>query len=258
MSRTEQNEVQNEIRKAEKRGRRKGFFARIRSFFIGALCGIIIITGISAYMSGLSFVHTFKSFFHRDSDAAGHELTLDNWGFFGYKTADFADAILGREEKLAKLEVYSREVSDVSALTQAGFAKIKAFSKYQYITFHGTAVYTVNLKGLTAESFSLDKENKVLTMTVPDVVLEPINIPSENIEVGEVEKNSVFAFGDIKLKAEEQAKVETEAKKHMELQLEKDNVAEAARAAAEHAIWEIYQPVVNGVSSRYTLKVVFE
>ncbi len=251
------DDMKKAVKKAEKRGKRKGFFARIRSFFIGVLVGILIITGVSAYLSGLSFIHTFKSFFTRETAVEGHDMTLGNWGFFGYKTADFADAILGDEKELTKLEVYSREVTDVATLTQAGFAKIKAFSKYQYITYHGTATYTVDLSGLTIDNFELDKENKLLIMKVPDVVLEPLNIPSENIEFGEVEKNSIFAFGDIKVTPEQQAEVETEAKKRMEIKLTQEDVAEEARSSAEHALWEIYQPIVNGVSGKYMLKVMF-
>lgn len=257
MSRVEENHVQAEIKKAEKRGKRKGFFARIRSFFIGILVGVLIITSAAAYTSGHSFINSFKTFFTRDASVENHGLTLDNWGFFGYKTADFADAILGHEENLAKLEVYSQEVSDVATITQAGFAKIKAFSKYQFITYHGTAIYTVDLQGLTIDNFSLDKETKTLTLTVPDVVLEPINIPSENIEFGEVEKSTFLAFGDIKLTPEQQANIETEAKKKMEVKLAEEQVVDSARLAAQHAIWELYQPIVSNIAPKYKLEIVF-
>ena len=38
--------------------------------------------------------------------------------------------------------------------------------------------------------------------------------------------------------------------------LTEDNAAADARAAAEHSIWEIFQPVISGVSSEYRLQVV--
>ena len=164
--------------------------------------------------------------------------------------------MLGDEEQLKKLEVYSREVSDVATLTQAGLFKIKAFSKYQLITYNGKAIYTVDLSGLTADDITLDEETKTVTMKVPAPVLEPINIPSESIQFGDVEKEA-FAFGNIKLTPEQQAEVETQAKERMLQKLEEENVIEDARMAAEHSIWEIFQPMISNLSSKYTLKVEF-
>ena len=40
--------------------------------------------------------------------------------------------------------------------------------------------------------------------------------------------------------------------------LEADNVIKDARVAAEHSIWEIFQPVISNLSSKYTLKVEFK
>ena len=143
-------------------------------------------------------------------------------------------------------------------LTQAGLFKIKAFSKYQYITYNGKAVYTVDLSGLTADDITLDEETKVVTMKVPAPQLEPINIPSEEIQVGDVQHETVFSFGDIKLTPEQQNEVETAAKAKMTEKLESENVIEDARAAAEHSIWEIFQPMISALSSKYTLKVEFK
>ena len=165
--------------------------------------------------------------------------------------------MLGDEEQLKKLEVYSREISDVATLTQTGLFNIKAFSKYQLITYNGKAIYTVDLSGLTADDITLDEETKTVTMKVPAPVLEPINIPSESIQFGEVETEA-FAFGNIKLTPEQQAEVETQAKERMLQKLEDENVAEDARMAAEHSIWEIFQPIISNLSSKYTLKVEFK
>ena len=257
MSRTENNDIQNEIRAAEKRGRRRGRFARIRSFFVGILCGFLILTLVTSYMHGMKALDTFKMFFTRDAAVEDHDLTLENHGIFGYTAADFAEAVLGKDQELKKLEVYSIEVSDVATITDAGLFRIKAFSKYQYITYHGTAVYTVDLSGLGKDDITLDEKTKTVTLTVPAVMLEPINIPSEQIEFGDVKRNSVFAFGDIKLNAENQAKIETEAKNRMLEKLETDNVAADAAKAAEHSIWEIFQPVITGVSPQYKLRIEF-
>ena len=251
------NELKHELKKAENRGRRKGWFARIRTFIVGIIVGMLILTLFTAYMHGLAVKDTFKALFTTETAVEDHDLTLINHRIFGYKVADFAEAILGDEEQLKKLEVYSREVSDVVTLTQAGLFKIKAFSKYQLITYNGKAVYTVDLSGLKADDITLDEETKTVTMKVPEPQLEPINIPSENIQFGEVEKEA-FAFGNIKLTPEQQAEVETQAKARMLEKIEAENVIEDAKAAAERSIWEIFQPMISNLSSKYKLKVEFK
>ncbi len=257
MSEMNDNEMKHALKKAERKGRRKGWFARIRTFFVGILAGMLILTLFTAYMHGLKVKDTFKALFTSETAVEDHDFTLINHRIFGYKAADFAEAVLGDEEQLKKLEVYSREVSDVATLTQAGLFKIKAFSKYQVITYNGKAIYTVDLSGLTADDITLDEETKTVTMKVPEPQLEPINIPSEDIQFGEVEKQA-FAFGNIKLTPEQQAEVETQAKARMLDKLEAENVVEEAKAAAQHSIWEIFQPMISNLSSKYTLKVEFK
>ena len=250
-------DMNKEIKKAERRGKRKGFLKRIAAFFTGILVGMLLLTGIHAYMHGKSVVDTVKSFFVLEESAEGHDLTLRKVRFFGYKAADFEEAILGDSEELAKLEVYSREVSDVATLTQTGLGNIEAFSKYQYITYNGKATYTVDLGKLTKDNIIVNTKEKSVTIKVPRPVLEPINIPSENIEFGEVERKSIFAFGDIKLTPEEQAKVETEAKKKMEEKLKEDNILETADRFAKLTVWEMYSPIIKGVGKDCSLEVEF-
>lgn len=257
MGENNDKDMKQELRKAERKGRRKGWFARIRTFFVGIIVGMLILTTFTAYMHGLAVKDAFRALFTTETAVEDRDLTLINHRIFGYKAADFAEAVLGDEEQLKKLEVYSRDVSDVSTLTQAGLFKIKAFSKYQLITYNGKAIYTVDLSGLKADDITLDEETKTVTIKVPAPVLEPINIPSENIQFGEVEKEA-FAFGNIKLTPEQQAEVETQAKERMLQKLEDEKVIEDAKIAAEHSIWEIFQPVIANLSSRYKLKIEFK
>lgn len=245
-----------DVEKAAKRGAKRGSRAGgFKMFLIGLVCGIVImaVAGgalIKSHMSG-------KSLFEQEGDVEGYDLTLENNGILGFTAVNFAEAILGERKQLKKIEVYSVEVSDVATITDAGFAKLKIFSKYQYITYNGTAIYTVDLSNLSKDNIVLDEDNKTVIMTIPSVKLEPINIPSEDISVGDVERGSVLALGKIKMTAEDTKKIETEAKNRMLEKLEEDNVIEDARTVAQASIWEIFQPVVSGVSPEYTLEVRF-
>ena len=95
-------------------------------------------------------------------------------------------------------------------------------------------------------------------MKVPAPQLEPINVPSDDIQIGDVQHETVFAFGDIKVTPEQQTEVETAARDRMVQKLEEEKVIEDAKLAAEYSIWEIFQPMISNLSSKYTLKVEFK
>ena len=140
MGETNDNEMKHALKQAERRGRRKGWFARIRTFIVGVIIGMLLLTAFTAYMHGLAVKDAFRALFTTETAVEDRDLTLINHRIFGYKAADFAEAVLGDKEQLKKLEVYSREISDVATLTQTGLFNIKAFSKNQLITYNGKAV----------------------------------------------------------------------------------------------------------------------
>ena len=77
-------EMKHALKKAERKGRRKGWFARIRTFFVGILCGFLILTLFTAYMHGLKVKDTFKALFTSETAVEDHDFTLINHRIFGY------------------------------------------------------------------------------------------------------------------------------------------------------------------------------
>ncbi len=248
----------NADEKAACRGSRRRGFPGVKGFFIGIICGIVITVAVTSVVHSSSIKDTLLSLFTKEEKIAEeHDMIIENTVVTGYTVADFQEAILGKEQKLEKLEVYLRELSDVVVLTDTGFANIKAFTKYQYITYHGRATYTVNLQNLKNDNISLDEESKTITILIPPVHLEPINIPAEDIEFNDVEKQTPLALGKIKITPEESAAVEKEAKDKMMEKLEEENVIEDAKKAAEYAVWDLFQPLVAEVSPEYSLVIQF-
>lgn len=188
---------------------------------------------------------------------SNHDMELENHGLFGFTAADFAEALLGDAEQLKKLEVYSREVSDVATITNAGFLGWEILSKSQMITYHGTVVYTVDLTGLGVDNLVVDKENNKIILTVPKVVREDININEENIEFADPEKG-LLAFGDVTMTPENVMKVQAEARTKMEQKLEEENVIAEAERFAKMSVWEIYQPILSSVAPGYLLEIHFQ
>ena len=200
--------------------------------------------------------YSFKNLFKKEAPVEGQDLTLENYGFFGYKAADFAEALLGDGSKLKKLEVLSYKVSDVTTVTSAGLADLSIFSKTKSITYNGTAVYTVDLSWLNASSFEVDADNRILTIKIPHAQLEPLNIQSSDIEFGETE-NGILSFGELKLTPEQMAEIQSGAQKAMEEKLVNENISEQADRFAKVSVFEMFQPMLSKTAWGFTLDVEF-
>lgn len=259
-----ESELIERIENAAREGAKAGAGKQRSSGMKGVLTGLTvnILTPILIVMLALTAFQLLNPLGHLDNlfatDALveGHDLTLENQGIFGYTVADFSEAVLGRAEQMAKLEVYSREISDIATLTDTGLGKLKVFTKCQLITYHGTATYVVDLSKINESDIQLDEDNLVVTISIPHAELNPINIPSEEIEFGDVTKG-LLAVGDIKATPEDMAKVETEAKSKMLEKLESDRTIEDADRFARLTVLELYQPVIKSVAEKYSVEVVF-
>ena len=220
------------------------------------LIALIIGVGWTAYRFN-SFTGKLKDIVSRDVPVEERDLTLENHGILGYTAADFQEAIIGDSEQLKKLEVFETEVSDAVQLTNTGLANLKVFTKTQLLTYKGTATYTVDLGELSKDDITLDEEKMTVHIKIPDAELEPININENDIEFGDVERG-LLGIGKMSMTPEQQQEVQSEARNKMMEKLEADNTAEEAERFAKLSVWEIYQPIINQVTSGYSLEVEME
>ncbi len=252
--------VEEAAREGAKQGARSGggggsFLLNLLRVLIMLIPAFIVVI---LFLRIQSFTGEVKDIFKKDAAVEERDLTLENHGILGYTAADFQEAILGDSKQLKKLEVYKINVSEVAEVTRTGLANLKIFSKHQLITYKGEATYTVDLGQLKKEDITLvDNENeKTVHIKIPRPVLEPINIPEDQIEYGDVEKG-LLALGDLKMKAEDISLIQGEARTKMEEKLEKENILKTAERFAVMSVWEIYQPIVDSVTSGYSLEVEF-
>lgn len=234
---------------AKKAGRRSSLISSI------VILVVILAVGYFAYVK-ITEMFSLENILALESSIDDHDLALENHGILGYTAADFQEAILGDSQQLKKLEVYTTEISDVAEITKTGLANIKAFTKCQTITYNGYATYTVDLSKLDKDSILFDEDNKKITILIPHCKREEITIPSNEIEFGDTTKG-LLAWGDIKMTAEESAKVQTTATEKMKAKLDETGKADEADRFAKMSVWELYQPVITGVSPEYTLEVDF-
>ena len=234
-------------------GRRFSLYDMLRTGILLVMIGAFVMM----FLKIQSFTGSLKSLVQRDAPVEDRDLTLENHGILGYTAADFQDAILGDSEQLKKLEVYTINVSDVAELINTGIGNIEAFSKKQLITYKGTATYTVDLGELSRDDITLDESEMTVRIRIPHAVLEPINIDENDIEFGDVERG-LLGVGKMTMKPEDMAKVQSEARDKMMEKLEEQKTAEEADRFAKMSVWEIYQPIINAVTTGYSLEVEFD
>ena len=258
---SEREALLEDVRKAARSGARSGSRARgIRLPWVRiALVVLVIAAALGAFFGIKGLVENAATYrgegiFDVEEDVEGKDLTLSNQGVFGYTAADFAEVVIGDATHPKLLEVYTVHVSDVVTVTDTGLANLAIFSKVQYITFHGTATYTVDLGQVNEYCFVVDNLQRRVTFYVPHAALASISIPAEQIEFSDVERG-ILAFGQLKLAPEDQARIQTEAQTRMEQKLLDDEVAADANRFARLAVWEIYQPMIAAVAPGYSLDV---
>lgn len=259
-----EKELIERVENAAREGAREGAGKRRGGGAGGIITGLLvnILTPVIVVMLALAAIQMINPFsrlgalVEREASVEERDLTLKNNGIFGYTAADFSEAVLGKAEQLAKLEVYSREISGIATLTNAGVGNLKVFSKNQLITYHGTAIYVVDLRKMKESDIELDEETMTVTLHIPHAQMNPINIPSEEIEFGDVNRG-VLSFGDMKVTPEAMAKVETEAKNKMLEKLEDSNAIEEADRFARLTVLELYQPVIKNVANTYSVEIEF-
>lgn len=239
----------------ESRGGRGGIglFETIKTLILLILIAVVV---FMAYRFN-NFTGNLKELVERDVPVEERDLTLENHGILGYTAADFQEAILGDSEQLKKLEVYTIEVSEAVNLVDTGLANLKVFSKTQLLTYKGIATYTVDLGQLSKDDISLDEEKMTVHLRIPHAVQETININEDDIEFGDVDRG-VLGFGKISTTPEENKEVVAEARNKMEEKLEKEGTINTADRFAKMSVWEIYQPIIDKVTTGYSLEVEFE
>lgn len=172
---------------------------------------------------------------------------------------NFSDVILSGQNEMRKLIVSTQSGTVSTQLTdrlikQLDFDFLK---KTQNVSYTGTGYFVVDLDSLTAANVVQDAEKKTVTIKIGHAYLQAIEIDPNNVIVDEV-KESLLAWGDIRLSVGDYTAIERELRERLE---EKFNTAANGQAADEIAlrmVREVYEPVVKAIDSRYSVIVEFK
>ena len=231
---------------AKKAGARSNLIASIPMILVLVLLAMLV---LPKYIKPFSSVN--PSSLDDDNSLVVHDDILP-----GHTTAEFAEAVLGDSKQLKKIVVFEQELSDAVTIVDTGLFDWGIFTKQKIIIYTGVVDYTVDLSTLSKESISLDDEKKIVTISIPHVKQEDINIPDEKIKFGDTEKG-LLALGDIKLTPEQNSEVKIVAKEMMQKKLDSENIEETADKFAILSVYDIFSQVIKGVAQDYSLEVSF-
>lgn len=185
--------------------------------------------------------------------SSGIDLTPDPT--LGWNAVDFQNAVLGQTREQSELAVMEQDVTVDTAVTSA-LANLDVFRKTKTIHSSGTGVYTTDLAGVDSGCVTVDAEAGTVTVAVPNTTLRYVTVDLDKTTFEETQ-HALLAFGDLKLTAEQQQALSGSIEDAMRQKLDTPELLRRADEAAVKKLTALFQPVVSGVSDRFTVVIVF-
>lgn len=223
------------------------------NMIVGILAALVLAVIIWGYTHSFDSVHT------QVSDGI-EQIDLDTVYLKSSGVeVSFSDVILSHQNETRKLIVNTQSGTVTTKLTdrlinQLDFDFMK---KTQNVSYTGTGYFVVDLDNLTSDNVIEDSDKKTITIKIDHAYLQAIDIDPNNIIVEDV-KESLLAWGDIKLTVADCNAIERELRSRLE---EKFNTAANGQAADDLAIKmvkEVYEPIVKAIDRRYDVIVQFK
>lgn len=232
---------------SKKKGGGKG------KFWLGAVVGLIVGAGIMLIVGILSKGMIFGT---NQTTLTTADEVLET-GMIGYTAVDFQNAVLGEASQHQELIVMEQPLEIATTVTKAGLGNMQIFSKMKTITYYGTGVYTIDMSKIDADHIEVDLEKKQVMIKIPHSCLQYINPDLDKTEFEDTEKG-LLAFGDIKLKTEDQNRLLQAVYKSMEDRLDEDDLFQMADEYASMSSWQMFQPLVSAVSPEFSVEIGFD
>lgn len=169
--------------------------------------------------------------------------------------ADFREPILLTHGQESRLIVHTAHLTETISIASEGLGGWEWTSVYQDIVYEGDAQYTVDLSRLTEEDFIVNNELKTLTVRIPYAMLDPINIPADQIKFRDAKKGWA-APKDIKLTPEQNTQLMVQVTDKMKAKLIDENMIAVANESAKLVVAELLSATVHSIDPEYTVVVV--
>lgn len=183
-----------------------------------------------------------------------NQIVLSSKG--GRRTvADFQEPIILSHGSQTRLIVHTAHLTETISVAHEGFGGWEWTSTYKDIEYTGDAQYTVDLSKLSSKDFVVNNELKTLTVKIPYAVLEPINIPADQIKFHDI-KRGWAAAKDIKLTPEENTQLNIQVNDKMKAKLIDDNIIAKANDSAKTVVADLFSVTVKSIDPEFTIVVV--
>lgn len=219
----------------------------------GVLALLILVAVIWSCLHGSDFLHTQVSDGIEQIDL--DTIYLQSSGV----EVNFSDVILANQNETRKLIVSTQTGTVTTKLTdrlinQLDFDFMK---KTQNVSYTGTGYFVVDLDNLTAANVIEDQDKRTVTIKIGHAYLQAIDIDPNNIIIDDV-KESLLAWGDIKLTMADYNVIERELRTRLEEKFDTVANGQTADDLALKMVKEVYEPVVKAVDRRYSVIVQFK
>ncbi len=187
-------------------------------------------------------------------EMADNHIVLSS-GISRRTVADFREPILLDHGSQSRLIVHTARLSETVSVASEGWGGWEWTSAYQDIVYEGDVQYTVDLSRLSPGDFSVNNELKTLTVKIPYAVLDPINIPADQIKFRDVKKGWA-APKDIQMTAEENAQLLMQVSEKMKAKLIDENMMATANDSAKTVVADLLSATVRSIDPEFTVVVV--
>ena len=172
---------------------------------------------------------------------------------------NFSDVILSGQNETRKLIVSVQNGTVTTTLTDRLIKQLDFdfMKKTQNVSYTGTGYFVVDLDNLTAANVITDSGKKTVTIRIDHAYLQTIEIDPNDIIIDDV-KESLLAWGDIKLTVADYSAIERDLRSRLEEKFDTAANGQTADELAVKMVKEVYEPVVKAVDRRYSVIVQFK
>lgn len=238
------------IREPDSHSARPWRFLGLVAVFIAIIGSIILIRQLPDKES--QFVDNVAAILEHEIDSDRFTISSGNH----HRTiVDFQAPIIEKHGSESKLIVYTAEISETTSVSSVGFLGEKISSTVQDIIYTGTAEYTINLSALSEDCFSVNNEEKTLTVRIPYVELKSINTPPEQMQFKDVKK-TLLGPKEVTLTPEQSAQLRINVQQKMKAKLIDESIIDIANKSAKETVEKLFSGIVHSVDPEFSVVIV--
>jgi hypothetical protein len=188
----------------------------------------------------------------KDLPTSFDEMRADK--VMGYKTIEIRDSLLSESRRAEYLVVMEQDVSVDIEVSQMLW-NIPLFEKTKVIHAYGIGVFGIDLTDLKQEAIQVDHNIREVVLTLGETKLLYVENDHEKTTYEETE-HALFAFGEIRLTAEQQTVVNKEIQDAMKEALALVSTGLETSKSARKAAEAFYEPLIGALAPGYDLVIL--